>query len=236
MTRFTLAALLLGLAACTTEAPNATEASDDILAMSRTAVDESAVDTAQEPAAPVDLEVAEVAVTALAETTTVESPVPADTIASEEVVNDEVVTGTAYVLRRGETLAHFARWSNLPVEEIAEASGLDLAGTYDVGTDILVPVAAEDVARLESLREEHSARRVTGYLASRGGSNGTDVHVVKTGETAWGIARNNQGIPLWLLESYNPSVELGALRPGDRLVVPLLNDSVAAAEDDDLLE
>lgn len=146
-----------------------------------------------------------------------------------EVVESDVVY-TTYDLRRGESLAHFARWSELPVEVIAEASGLDLGGTYPVGTEVRVPVSGEARAVLEEARETHRTARVDGYLASRGGALGTDFHQVRSGETAWTIARDTNGIPLWLLEAYNPSADLDSLRPGQELMVPVLADVVVDAE------
>jgi hypothetical protein len=53
---------------------------------------------------------------------------------------------------------------------------------------------------------------------------------VRTGESAWSIAREQQGIPVWLLESYNPQVDLESLRPGDTLRVPIIADVVVDAE------
>jgi len=47
--------------------------------------------------------------------------------------------GRWFALRRGETLAHFARWSELPVEDIATWSGLELHGSYSVGTEVFLP-------------------------------------------------------------------------------------------------
>ena len=72
--------------------------------------------------------------------------------------------------------------------------------------------------------------RVDGYLASRGGSVGTETYRVKTGDSAWGIARNQGGIPVWLLGDLNPSVNLERLRPGMELELPVLADVVVDAE------
>jgi LysM repeat protein len=136
----------------------------------------------------------------------------------------------SYRLRRGETLAHFARWSGLPVETIAEVSGLSLGGQYPVGTEVSVPLAGVDLGVLEQRREEHRTRRVEGYLAGRGGSSGTEFYVVKTGDSAWSIAHADHGMPVWLLEAYNPLVDLDRLRPGQELMLPVLADTVAAVE------
>ena len=164
----------------------------------------------------------------------------------QEVVEDvspEVAEGPAalppgrwFSLRRGETLAHFARWSDLPVEDIATWSGLELTGSYHVGTEVFLPITGEQLSQVESARAQHREARVDGYLAMRGGSVGNDFYAVRTGDTAWDIARHSQDIPVWLLEAYNPSVDLDRLRPGDELMVPVLADTVADAVPDVLPE
>ena len=155
--------------------------------------------------------------TAPPETVPVEAPVP---------------VYATYELRRGETLAHFARWSDLPVEVIAESSGLDLEGGYPVGTTIRVPVESPEMeARIADRREAHREARVEGYVASRGGAIGTSFVAVRTGDTATSIARENQDVPVWLIEAYNPEVDLDHLRPGQELMVPVLADIVVDAED-----
>ncbi len=136
-----------------------------------------------------------------------------------------------FALRRGETLAHFARWSGLPVEVIAETSGLDLFDTFAVGTEIRVPISGEPLAELATQRDLHHVRRAEGYLAARGGALGTEFYTVQTGDSAWTIARDQRGIPVWLLETYNPSSNLDNLRPGEELMVPIIADIVVDAGD-----
>jgi len=151
----------------------------------------------------------------------------------EELVEPEPAPVATFRLRHGETLHYFAKWSGLPVEVIAEASGLDLAGNYAVGEEVVIPSTGVDIAAVETAREAHWNRRIEGYLASRGGALGSDFHTVATGETAWSISRESNGIPVWLLASYNPDVSLDALRPGEKLLVPVLADIVVDAADSD---
>ena len=54
---------------------------------------------------------------------------------------------------------------------------------------------------------------------------------VRTGDSATSIAREQMGIPLWLLQTYNPDADLDRLRPGQELMVPVLADIVVDAED-----
>lgn len=136
-----------------------------------------------------------------------------------------------FTLRRGETLAHYARWSGLAVEDIAHASDLDLDGIYPVGTEVVVPVGGSELSALTAARDAHHTARAEAYLASRGGSRGSTFIAVRTGDTAWSIAKDNEDIPVWLLETYNPAVDLERLRPGQELMVPMLSDgTVAEAE------
>lgn len=140
---------------------------------------------------------------------------------------------STWSVRRGESLAHFARWSELPVEAIAEASGLDLSEALNVGDIVTVPGDPELRAKVEVARAAHHRRRAEGYLASRGGAQGTAFHTVRTGESAWSVAVDELGVPVWLLEVFNPSADLDRLRPGEQLLYPVLADTVVDASADE---
>lgn len=149
---------------------------------------------------------------------------------SEPEALEPEVALARYSLRRGETLHHYALWSGVPVEDIAELSGLDLGGDYPVGTELLLPAEGEALSEIDQRREAHWTRRVDGYLASRGGAVSTEFYKVRTGDSAWSIARSQYGMPVWMLEAYNPSIDLERLRPGQELMVPVLADIVVDAE------
>lgn len=133
-----------------------------------------------------------------------------------------------FTLRRGETLAHFARWGELPVETVAEHSHLDLNGQYPVGTSIMLPLEGEPLAAMNAARDAHHLERAESYLNRRGGSSRSEFLTVATGDTAWGIARGQLDIPVWLLETYNPSVDLESLKPGQELMYPVIGEQVTA--------
>lgn len=139
------------------------------------------------------------------------------------------VPAATFSLRRGETLAHYARWAELPVETIATTSGLDLDGRYPVGVEVSVPIGEEGLEDLIRRREAHHKARADAYLASRGGSTGEQTVEVRTGDTAWSIAKDNEAIPVWLLESFNPSIDLDRLRPGQELIVPRIGEGTVAS-------
>lgn len=224
--------LLLALAACGGPQPELAnqdaQPSEDVVALSRAAVDDSAT-----PSRP-EVDVTPVDTVALGDEMMRDAvPLTSDLPAEpEEIAAEPEVPMAHFVLGRGETLDHFARWSGFPVEDIAEFSGLPLDGDYDVGTEILLPVEGDALTEIETKRAEHWSKRLDGYLASRGGSVGTETYKVRTGDSAWTIARSTYGFPIWVLEAYNPEVDLDRLRPGQELQVPVLADIVVDAGTD----
>ena len=128
---------------------------------------------------------------------------------------------STFHLSSGETLSHYALWSGVSVEDIAQESGLDSSGVYSIGTPIRLSLTPELASSVESARSE--------YLQNRFHEWSEDyfiydyLHSVSSGDTAWSIALEH-GIDLWHLESSNPDVDLNALRPGQTILVPILEE------------
>lgn len=214
MNRSLSLALVALLTACGGAEPAATERPDPFLHD----VPSLEVGTLEEP---VQVEEDLYLTPSQASTTVVVDPEPV--IASEPAAN-----ATTYALRRGETLAHFARWSDRSVEDVAASSSLDLDGVYAVGTEVALVLTPAERSTLEGRRDAHHQARARSYLASRNASR-TEFYSVRTGDSAWTIASDGLGMPVWLLESLNPSVDLDRLRPGQELLVPIFEDIVAEA-------
>lgn len=130
-------------------------------------------------------------------------------------------------LRHGETLVVLAQQAGVTAEELAERNGLDVTAPLVAGQALLVPVHLVSADQLEADRAAAFERRLDRYLRGRGGLAGVSTHRVRTGETAWSIARDRHGLPTWVLAAYNPDLDLDHLRIGDALQVPVLADTVA---------
>ncbi len=156
-----------------------------------------------------------------------------DVVAEPEPVEPapEPQLSTSWTVRRGESVAHFARWAELPVETIAEASDRSLGQPLQVGDTLVVPGDGEMRAKVEQARQRHHQIRAEAYLATRGGSVGTAFHTVRTGETGWSVATRELGLPVWLVEAYNPATDLESLRPGEQLLYPVVADTVASLDE-----
>jgi membrane-bound lytic murein transglycosylase D len=55
---------------------------------------------------------------------------------------------------------------------------------------------------------------------------GTEVHVVRPGESVWAIMQKYQNVPIWLLRQYNPDLDFDAVRPRTELELPLVETTV----------
>ena len=56
----------------------------------------------------------------------------------------------------------------------------------------------------------------------------TTTHVVRSGESIWVLAQQRYNIPIWLLRQYNPDLDLGDIRPGTKLVIPIVEPTAPA--------
>ena len=208
-----LIALTFAMVAC-----NRPTADTDTLELAEVATSEPTLDDTDVPSVEIEPE-------------PIEEMVVFDEPTEEATVEEPPPLTVSYTLRYGETLHHYARWAGLPIETIAEASSLDLSGSYSAGTTVVVPIAEEgDDAPITKARDAHHQKMAEGYLASRGGAVDVEFVTVRTGDSATSIARDQQGIPLWLLQTYNPTANLDRIRPGQELLVPVLADIVVDAD------
>lgn len=122
---------------------------------------------------------------------------------------DEASEGSAvYVVRPGETVWGIARLHGVSSEDLIRWNGLDRRALVRPGDRLVLGPAA--------------GRGVSGQATQRASPSrvaaGGRVHVVRPGDSLWGIARQ-YGVPLALLLERNGLEPSSILRPGDRLVV-----------------
>jgi LysM repeat protein len=133
------------------------------------------------------------------------------------------------VIRSGETLDAFARWTHTTVEEIASINHLDVREPLVPGRPLWLPIT--DPESFAATREGAFERRIDRFLSRRGGLAGIEGYTVVTGDTAWAIARDTAEVPTWILAAFNPDRALDELQVGDTLYLPVLTH-VADAEED----
>ncbi|NJN51342.1 MAG: transglycosylase SLT domain-containing protein [Gammaproteobacteria bacterium] len=129
-------------------------------------------------------------------------------------------------IQEGEALVHFAAWSEVDPAVLKSLNGLKSGarirsgGTFKLRFDRVTP----DV--FLSRRLDHH-RELQERFFARYRIAGTNEHVVRSGESVWVLAERRYKVPIWLLRQYNPDLDLAVVRPGTRVVIPLLESRQA---------
>jgi membrane-bound lytic murein transglycosylase D len=135
--------------------------------------------------------------------------------------------GTIRVIAE-ETLGHYADWLDLSAARLRELNQLKYGQAVLLGRKLRL-----DFARVGRSAFELKRREFHGALQSRFFEQrrilGTEVYIVRRGDSLWSIAQRYSGVPVWLLQQYNPDLDLTELRAGAQLVVPKLESTAAGA-------
>lgn len=125
---------------------------------------------------------------------------------------------TIHEVKRGDTISAIARRYDVTTGQLLEANGLADA-TIHPGDTLQVPGAGPASATLATAapREEIAAQLPEHQKAARQGSSG--VHLVKPGDTLWGVARR-YGVTVPALAAENGMDSKSQLTAGARLKIP----------------
>ena len=147
---------------------------------------------------------------------------PHDQLSEREAATLEVVR---VKVKRRECLAHYARWAGTSVKGIVEANGLKDPGMINIGHEIRVPMdEAQKRVFFDRRRAFHGGDRAPTRVATP--KTPETLHdwfpyEVRSGETAWVIANRRFRSSVTELRHANPGVDLGRLRVGQTLRIPL---------------
>ncbi|WDP92041.1 MAG: transglycosylase SLT domain-containing protein [Desulfobacter sp.] len=119
----------------------------------------------------------------------------------------------------GETLGHYADWLGIATARIRKLNGLTYGRPISMGQTIKLPLAGPDADQFEEKRYEFHQEILEDFFDSFFIS-GTGKYEIKPGDTIWDLCENQLEIPLWLLEKYNPAMDINRLMPGQTLVYP----------------
>jgi membrane-bound lytic murein transglycosylase D len=126
-----------------------------------------------------------------------------------------------------ETLGHYADWLGIPTARLRSLNKLKYGQAVLLGRKLKLefPSAVPRELFEQRRREFHSKLQAAFFEQRR--ILGTEIYIVRRGDSLWAITQRYTGVPVWLLQQYNPDVELGELRPGSQLVIPKLEESGA---------
>lgn len=124
-------------------------------------------------------------------------------------------------VQAAETLGHYAEWLGLRASQLRQLNRMSYATPVVIGRSLKLDFSKVSRDQFEAKRQEYHRQLQEAFFAQYR-IKGNEMHVIRRGESIWVLAQQRYNIPIWLLRQYNPDVDFGSVRPGTKLVIPLL--------------
>lgn len=122
-------------------------------------------------------------------------------------------------VQAAETVGHYAEWLGIRASQVRQLNHMSMATPVVIGRKLKLAFSKITPDQFEAKRAAyHKELQETFFTQFR--ISGDETHVIKSGESIWVLAQQRYNIPIWLLRQYNPDLDLGAVRPGTKLVIP----------------
>jgi membrane-bound lytic murein transglycosylase D len=197
------------------------ESKEDVAAASATAIAEKKTKGRTEGSQPVSAAQAEAVGPALGAVAddAQQNADPTDYSVSKD---DTVVVATA------ETLGHYADWLRVSAVHLRQINKLGNGKPVIVGRKIHLDFHRVTHEEFEQKRREYHQELQASYFASHR-IVGTEVYIARRGDSMWTITQRFAQLPVWLIQQYNPDLDLADLHPGTQIVMPRVEPVVAGS-------
>lgn len=122
-------------------------------------------------------------------------------------------------VQAAETIGHYAEWLDLRASQLRKLNRMSSATPVVIGRKLKLEFSKITPDQFEARRAAYH-RELQEAFFTQFRISGDVTHVIQRGESIWVLAQQRYNIPIWLLRQYNPDVDLGAIRPGTKLVIP----------------
>ncbi|HSY06967.1 MAG TPA: transglycosylase SLT domain-containing protein [Steroidobacteraceae bacterium] len=126
-----------------------------------------------------------------------------------------------------ETLGHYADWLGTSAARLRVINHLAFKKPVLIGHKIKLEFVKVSREEFEQKRREYHREQQASYFASHR-IVGTEVYLARHGDSGWTVTQHNAALPLWLLQQYNPDLDLSEMHPGTQIVVPKIEEVSAA--------
>ena len=150
----------------------------------------------------------------------------AQAAASADPSDYSVADNGTIEVQAAETLGHYAEWLGVRASRLRELNGMRPSRPVVIGRRLKVDLTRVSADVFEERRRDFHRRLQEEFFAGNR-IVGSEVHVVRAGESLWVIAQQYNNVPIWLLRQYNPDVDFGDVRPRTQLVMPKVQSTTA---------
>jgi membrane-bound lytic murein transglycosylase D len=122
-----------------------------------------------------------------------------------------------------ETLGHYADWLGLTSARLRELNHLKFRAPVRIGQRVKLDFSTVKPEVFETLRREYHRELQAAYFAAHR-IVGTEVYIARAGDSGWTLTQRSGQLPIWLLQQYNPDLDLAELHPGTQIVMPRVEE------------
>jgi membrane-bound lytic murein transglycosylase D len=125
-----------------------------------------------------------------------------------------------------ETLGHYADWLSVSAQRLRQINRMSHGRPVVIGHRLRLDFARVSREDFEKKRRDYHQTLQAAYFAAHR-IVGSEVYIVRRGDSLWTVTKRFSQLPIWLLRQYNPDVDFTELRPGTQVVMPRVEDVVA---------
>jgi membrane-bound lytic murein transglycosylase D len=149
----------------------------------------------------------------------------ADTQQNADPTDYSVTKDNTIRVAAAETLGHYADWLGVSAGRLRQLNRMSFAKPVLIGHKIKLEFGRVSREAFETKRREYHAALQATYFAEHR-IIGTEVYIVRRGDALWTVTQRFAQLPIWLLQQYNPDVDLADLHPGTQIVMPRVENVV----------
>jgi membrane-bound lytic murein transglycosylase D len=122
-----------------------------------------------------------------------------------------------------ETLGHYADWLDITANRLRQVNKMKYGRPVLIGHKLKLDFSKVDPEQFEQTRREYHRSLQASYFAAHR-ILGTEVYIVRRGDSLWTVTQRFERLPMWLLQQYNPDVDFSEMRAGTEIVVPKVEE------------
>jgi len=143
----------------------------------------------------------------------------------------DFAAGKAWVeVEINETISQMAEWLGVNTDELRQWNGMESRSQVRLGQRLLLKFEKHSPQNFVRERTDFHKQIREDFFSQFQIESFID-YSVQSGENLWSLCFQKFDLPPWLLEQFNPSINLSELKPGTKLKIPVLKETLSVASD-----